>query len=386
MNRLDVSPRATSRVMAEVTTHLQRATATKRADMVEQFWQRTRSPFIEGRQNGVTRVTFLYRDPIAHQVLLTVNRVTETLEDATMLRVPGSDIWHASFEVGTTWRGTYNFLPLCDDHLAELTRLEDRWAMRAVREQGYPDPRNPQRVETHAGEMSVAVMPKARVLAHPGRSPDEASRTSKHTTPAGRRVWRFTPPAATTKPRPGIVVLDGEVWQRGGRAAAAVDAFAKHHPAEAPFLLFVDCSPNRQVELAADGSMCNEIVDSLLPWWRRHEPGLTTDPTRIFVSGESLGGLTALRTALEYPSRVGGALSQSASLWADHTLDPAAVGNNTRLYLTAGSLERGLVGKNRAFAHGLRGKRFRYLEYDGGHDMAWWQGLWAEGMRFLLEP
>lgn len=361
------------------------------AAIAARFWEGiARTPLIQeipGRPD-LRRVTFLWRDADAEVVLLSINRITEDMHESRMARVPGTDVWHRTFDLETDWRGGYLTLPLDVAGEEELHSHEPRWAMRAVRERGLLDPRNPVVVGTHGGSASVAELPAAgaRPLTIATGSP--RGETVAHRAPNGRRVWIRRPPGDDgATERPVVVVLDGEVWERTGYAAEALDELAAEGRIRIPYLVMPDAEgyPRRMEDLSVDGTMSTEIVDTLLPWARTIVP-LSADPAEVMVSGESLGGLTALKTAFDHPDRVGLALSQSASLWQHDMRERAAASAPVRLFLTAGRHEGILVERNRDLVGDLADlpHEHRYVEYNGGHDMAWWRGLWADGVRHLL--
>lgn len=362
--------------------------------LVERFWDSSgkRSPLVEeipGRPDE-RLVTFLSRDATAHAVIVALNRITHDLDDGRLERMPGTDIWHATFRLGSGWRGSYAVAPVEADRLAELAALEPRWAMRRLRESGEVDPRNPDTSHTHGGgRVSVAALPDAPP--QPWLTPCASAkrgRTSEHVSPTGRRVWVYRPYASGNAPCPLIIALDGNVWHRSEYAAAAVDALSDAGAIRAPYVAMPDAgpTPRRIADLSIDGGMSTEIVDVIIPWLRSFLP-VSTDPRDVIVSGESLGGLTALKTVFDHPEAISTALSQSASLWQHDMLDRAARARSpVRIFQTAGRHEGVLVEHNRVLDSTLlrSAHEHTYVEYDGGHDMACWRGLWADGLRVLL--
>ncbi|WP_298038652.1 alpha/beta hydrolase-fold protein [uncultured Microbacterium sp.] len=360
------------------------------AAALEAFWGGLRTPVIEPVDGSTDemRATFFWRDATAEAVVITINRITESLDEGRMERIPGTDVWFRSFLLGADWRGSYTVLPLDAQGLSDIGEREPRWAMRIVREQGRLDPRNPVAIRTHGGRASVAEMPGAMPLPWPDRLATVRGAMSEHRLDHGRRVWVHRPAGDDgLTPRPVVILLDGEVWQDSADAASAVDALAEADGLHAPYLVMVDAEgPRRMTDLSIDGGMSEEIVTRILPWVRDLLP-ISTDPADVIVSGESLGGLTALKTAFDHPGIVGSAIAQSSSLWQHDMLERAASAAPVRLFLTAGSHEDRLVGENRALVAQLEGSahEHHYIEYNGGHDMAWWRGLWAEGVRHLLQ-
>ncbi|WP_052460389.1 enterochelin esterase domain-containing protein [Microbacterium gorillae] len=378
--------RGESDAVAAFVTDLRASTA--RDGVVAAFWAGpgARTPLIEPHGARSRRVTFLFRDSEADAVHVTLNRISHTLEDSTLERVPGTDVWHATFVLDSAWRGSYTVLAADARTSADLIEREPRWAMRVMRESGVVDPRNPATLQAYGGVgASVAELPDAPPQPHLASA--FAGETRELTSPSGRRVWVHRPArAAEDEPRPLVIALDGEVWHASGYAAAAVD----HRTDErAPVIAMIDSGGvvRRMSELSIDGTMTAEIADELLPWLRTIT-AVSPHAADVIVSGESLGGLTALRTAFERPDAVGGALSQSASLWQYDMLELAGAADATRLFLTVGVHEPTMLPQHRALRDLLAGSphRFAYREYEGGHDLACWRGFFADGVDVLFPP
>jgi enterochelin esterase-like enzyme len=354
-----------------------------------EFWATVarRTPLVEVDGDGERRVTFLWRSADATAVYVTVNRVTYDLDDSRMERVPGTDVWHATFRLPADWRGSYRVLETDAAGDRALHELEPRWAMRTIREEGLADPRNPLSTRTHSGTVvSVAELDAAPVQAAPPDGP--SPRTRRLVAPSGRTVWLTPPIEDDGTPRPLVIVLDGEVWHAGGYATAAADRLGTAGTIRAPFVAMVatgGSSPRRMSDLSIDGPMSDEIVTSLLPWLRDRVP-VSADPRDIVVTGESLGGLTALKTAFDHPEAVGSALSQSASLWQHDMIDRAVTAAPVRLFLTVGAFEATLLEPHRRLREVLATSphTVTYREFRGGHDMACWRGFWEDGIADLL--
>lgn len=338
-------------------------------------------------------VTFLRHAPAAEQVYVQVNRVTHTLEQARMERGEGG-WWRASFRLPREWRGSYSFFAPRPGE-GGVERLAPREAMRMLRTQGEVDPRNTRVETTHTSmTMSWAEGDRApvpdwweprRPLSHPASIP----RPRELHTPGGRRVWVHVPGATTSVPRPLVVVLDGTVWVASGAALPQAQALADAGRICEPVVVFVDPvdADQRWDEMSADGSACSLVADDVVPWARARF-GAGMRPEHVVVTGESLGGLTAIRTVLERPDRVQRALSQSASTWQDPLLDRGDSSGQGRFFLTAGQFESSLLGGHLALVERFSadGRLVGHREFCGGHDMVWWRGYWGEGLAALLDP
>ena len=360
----------------QLVAHLSALPESEREAAADHFWKNADFPLVDRTTDGMCLATFLWRDTCAG-VVVGINRITNTLHDSVMFRVPGTSLWYRTVELSSTWRGSYHFLPLQQGDLDELAAMEPRWVMRTIRERGQIDPRNPHVVDTHGALASELAMPEAAELPSFPQSYSPPGCCLEKTAPSGRKVWLYSTPGSSS-PRPLMIVLDGHLWWRAGYAAYTADNLA-----QPVHLLFVDTEHTRAEDFAPDSRIGHEIVDVLLPWARSLIP-----VSEVLITGESLGGLTAIKTALKYPQHIGAALGQSSSLWREDLVALAASAAPISLYLTAGKHEGKLTEAHHRFVGRLAetSHRYRYVEYDGGHDMAWWRGLWADGVESLLSP
>lgn len=402
------------------------------------FWATvgTASPIVEpDPEDPATRlVSFLWRDPHAAHVVLEVNKVTSGIHQGAMDRIPGTDIWHRTLRLDARWRGGYGFVPLDEAALAALGSgtpaapgVDGRpgagrstgpgAAARALRGRMVPDPRNPL-TETgpggaHTSVAELDLAPAQPWLARPGRP---APVPSPCTGPGGRALWEWTAPTVTptstsaaavtatdypaaagddpggpSSPRPLVVVLDGEMWRGRGHVSAAVESLSTSGRIRPPVVVWVDngTGPDRTADLSIDSDTARWLARDLIPWLRdRHS--ISRDPRDVVVVGQSLGGLTALKTTLDHPDAVGAALAQSSSLWQDDMLERAGAADpaRNRLWLEVGTHEPVLLEPHRRLRDVLldRGVPLDYREYVGGHDPVCWRGGIGDGLLDLLSP
>lgn len=358
-------------------------------------------PLLADHGDGTCTVTFCWREPPAgdgppvQQVLLFANRLTdETDLGATMLdRVPGTDLWHASFRMADDWRASYAFLVRVVGEPAPW-QGGDQVRIRQVLDRGLVDPRNPQGCRNRAGVLqSVVSLPGAPTQPWQDRTDVPRGALTEHRvrghSGAVHRVWVHDPPGTTPdEPLPLLVVLDGEVWTTPGHdATALVDAMV-HDAVVGPLRLLLPDSGGRDARWArmgARGDAVRDLADDLVPWMRSVR-GVVPGADAVAVAGQSLGGLTALRAALSRPDVVGAALSQSASLWQDDllALTASAAGHGARplVHLAHGSQEWVLAGPHAALADALGAAGFptEVAVHNGGHDYAWWRGALPEAL------
>lgn len=402
-------PLAVSPALTALARSLQQAggvEAAAGAALLRDFWAGSgaASPLVEpipGRP-AERLVTFLWQDATAERVLLFVNRLTDerNLAASYLRRVPGTDVWHLTYRMGADWRASYSFLPQRGVRPVWLDD-DDQVAIRAALDRGLVDPRNPQASRNRAGTaMSVVSLPQAppqRWLAR--RESIVRGRVTERVAPEGRRVWVYQPPEVRAD-LPVVIVLDGEVWTSSQDLATTMDNLIADDLVRPAYLVMVDSggSELRWAELGERGSEPPErfavsfafdryLVESLLPWARR-ECRIGHRPQDVVVAGASLGGLAALRVGLGHPDRIGGVLSQSASLWNDDLSGTLAGADprGLRIYLEVGRQEWVLAEPNRRLAGQLTrlGAEVRFVDYNGGHDYACWRGGIADGLRYLL--
>ncbi|MFI6483638.1 alpha/beta hydrolase [Nonomuraea sp. NPDC050663] len=160
-------------------------------------------------------------------------------------------------------------------------------------------------------------------------------------------------------------------------------------------------APRRDKELLCNPEFSRMLVQELLPWLRRRYP-LSRDPRDVALAGESFGGLCAAWTALHHPEAFGNAILQSPSCgyhpdlrWGTgagellrRTPVPTLMADflNTetapvRIFHDVGELESS-VTHSRWLDHVLTGKGYDtlYREFAGGHDYAWWRGVFADAL------
>lgn len=388
---------------------------------VAAFWrrlEREQTPLVEQAPAGSTEsdhriVTFVWRGP-AHldvaDVVLHANKLTDynDLTSSLLTRLADTDVWYVSYLLRADWRGTYAFGPM-PEPVRPSSRSDppDRDYWRRLRARTVPDPLNP---HTFPNRFSDAPLSLAELPDAPGQRwwrPDPAipaGEISRHAlgsqvlgnertihvhTPAG-----FAPAAG---PYPVLVMFDGDVWGTQVPLRHTLDNLIA--AGAIPPLVTIMVEPidlaTRSIELGCDEMFLGFLTDELLPWacarW-----GLTTDPARTIVAGQSLGGLTAAFTAIRAPERFGSVLSQSGSFW--YAGDSGAgesewltrrLAGVPRLpvafHLEVGLLEWELLGPTQRLRDVLVGKGYpvSYREYYGGHDHACWRGGVADGLRML---
>ena len=278
--------------------------------------------------------------------------------------------------------------------------------------QRVPDPFNPPprfsecSVERFSGA-SVAVLPDAVPLpwldqaeAQPAPAMESAVLASEFLGNE-RRIWVSMPPGEFPdgSALPFVIHLDGTPDHS---APSVRDALVRAGLIRPCVVVLVDqLGPQRDKELLCNPAFSRMLVEELLPWLHRRYP-LSRDPGDVALAGESFGGLCAGWTALHHPTTFGNAIIQSPScgyhpdltwgtgagellrrtpvptLIADYL---AAVPAPVRIFHDVGELESSNT-HSRWLDHVLTGKGYDtvYKEFAGGHDYAWWRGLFADAL------
>ncbi len=411
------------------------ASPTAREQLTTAFWEEMTgrgTPLVEApwpAAPGERAVTFLWRDrhgtrPGTRTVVLLLNKVTDpsVWDQSVLHRIDGTDIWHRTYRLPSTWQGTYQLA--ADDGPTAAAEAggaahgpRSRWA--GVASGAVSDPLCPVQMPGKPGELpsSVAILDaappqpwrKRRPLVRRGTLTDGLVESGLLAEP--RRVWVYTPhprlaassaidgAATNGAPRDLLVVLDGEDWAGRLDLVSTLDnlhADGRIRPTAAVLVDAID-TPSRWRDLACNdrftGFLTGELLDRAAV-----ELDLDLSDARVILSGRSLGGLTALYAGVRAPERFHAVIAQSTSLWwpsepagdrapgwlqdqlASAERLPAAI------TLEVGSEEWILREPARQLAARLaaRGDVDLHLnEYDGGHDAWCWRGSLADELARL---
>jgi enterochelin esterase family protein len=353
----------------------------------------------------------LWRDAEARSVLLFANRITDekNLEASLLRRVRGTDIWHIAYRMETDWRASYCFLPSYDNRKAADTLGFGQRAVRDALDNGLSDPRNPRQCQNRVlNTLSVVELPDAPPQPWAKPRPELALRgkVSSHKVD-GYSVWLYEPPFANDAHNDAqqgdvgaMILFDGDVWVRGAMFPETLNNLIAEGRIPPIYALLVE-TPNiaaRWDDLGKDSGIEYFVTNGLLEWARTHIHShpypITDNPDRLIIAGQSLGGLTALRTVLRLPNRIKNAIAQSSSLWRGdfmHILESPADsylnGFDGRIYMEVGKQEWVLRPYHQKLAamFSQSGLDYNYVEYNGGHDYVCWRGGIADGLCWIID-
>lgn len=410
----------------------------------ERWWlamRETGVPVIKKQVNLQCDVLFLWRDPQGDEttspvttVFMDVNSVTDhhSTKPAAMSRLAGTDVWFWHVQLPSTWRGSYQFIPLTSVDMPEWNDVEDlrsqqrRWWMSII-PFAVPDSLNVWR--GHVGHwgtrLSALHMPDA-----PRQSAWYARDTGSENEPAGlttltwdslilnnsRQVWVYATggndlSAEEKAQRPLVLLLDGRFWAENMPIFSALDYETQQgHIPPAVYVLIDEINGQyRSVELPCNTEFWQAVLTELMPWLKE-DFAFTDEAHKTVVAGQSFGGLAAMYAGYNWPERFGCVLSQSGSFWWPdvallqqttdiiHGRQPGLRGWLTlqieqqpiakplNVYLEAGTREGEMIDLSESLSLVLNdaGHRVIFNAFEGGHDRLCWRGGLLNGLAHLL--
>lgn len=292
-------------------------------------------------------------------------------EPVQLGRFGDTDCWYAEVRMPARLRVTYQF---------------------RVGEDVYADPFNPVGA---GGDRSIAATPDAPAQPHwPAVGADDVLPLPRARIRwaserlGGRRTVRVHPAGGGG---PVVLLLDGDDWLYLHPAMTAFDSAVAGGETPPVTLVFLPAT-DREAEFACRPELWEAVRDELLPLVA--ESGVNAEPDRLVVAGQSLGGLSAMYAALEFPELVSRVACQSGSFWwtsdAMGAADPLGgpVGGAIAARLREGADLSGLrvafdVGEHetRMLPHGeavealagQAGATVRISRSASGHDRAGWR-------------
>lgn len=227
-----------------------------------------------------------------------------------------------------------------------------------------------------------------------------------------RQVWVYTPAgydAQRQVPYEVVVCFDGADYSDGQDIPLPtildnLTAAGKMPPVVA---LLVDNGSGRlrTAELGNSALFARSLGEEIVPWLRANWH-VTSDPTRVIVTGSSAGGLGAAYVAYKRPDLFGNVLSQSGAFWRGNEAsnDPpyewltqqfkSSPKLPLRFYLEVGALETAhalgagpvFIEANRRLRDVLQAKGYPlfYKEVPGAHhEPGHWKSELPDGLTWL---
>lgn len=259
----------------------------------EAFWASARGPVAVPSPEGGWVTLFLWRGSPASVVFESWSK------PVPLRRFGDTDCWYAEVAMPERLRVTYQLL---------------------TEEGAYADPFNPVGA---GGDRSLAATPDAPPQPYwPPVGADDVlplPRTRLRWASerlGGRRTVRVHPAGGGG---PLVLLLDGDDWLHLHPAVTAFDSAVAAGAVPPVTLVFLPVK-DREAEFGCRPDLWEAVRDELLPLVA--ESGVPADPGRLVAVGQSLGGLSALHAALDFPDLVSRVAVQSGSFW----WSPDAVG------------------------------------------------------------
>lgn len=283
-------------------------------------------------------------------------------------------------------------------------------------DESVPDPFNPpprfsEYPEARFSGSSVAALPDALPLPWLEQAESQPTHDVEPAMLASeilgneRRIWVSLPPEEfwDGSPLPFVIHFDGTPGHSAPSVRDALVRAGRIRPCAV--VLVGQLGMERYRELLCNPDFSRMLTEELLPWLYDRYP-LSRDPADVALAGESYGGLCAAWTARHHPAAFGIAIIQSPSCgyhadlkWgtgADELLRRSPVPTlmaefsalgpvPVRIFHTVGELE-GSITLSRWLDHVLTANGYDtgYLEFAGGHDYAWWRGLFADALQWCF--
>lgn len=363
-------------------------------EQTRNYLSATPRPLVEPGGRGTVMVTFVLDTDLPGPVRLMEKVSWRKPEDCLLEPVAGTPIHALTWEMRADLRFTYGFL---------------------VGQRPMPDPANPPPGTDPRLIGSICSLPDAP--SHdiiPGPACDRVDEVSFPDPVFGgeRTLWVSTPPGWSGNGGPYSFLLEFD-GAPGFASHGLRDQLADQGLIRDLVIVSIDQRGNRDDELPAVAAFTDMLADELVPFLMDRY-SLSADPCDAGLSGKSFGGLCAGWSALRRSDVFGAAHMQSPSCWYHPSLAtlPEIVGTDApvptiiadflerprapiRIFHECGRFEFGppMAQIWQTFANRwlcdiltAKGYPYRYREYPGGHDPAWWTQTWAEGIAALFPP
>ncbi|TXR53663.1 enterochelin esterase [Reinekea thalattae] len=339
-----------------------------------------------------------------------------------------TDVWLFRCRLAKNWRASYQLLPRFSQQIREpLTgsqmekQLQHRQFLIQLFESAIADPLNNNNLphcpwgKKHSALSMPNAIPQTAWQTFDNQSyTQEQNNLTRHSWLSNqlqqeRHYWLFnTSNTEDSKDLPLVILLDGDFWAETLPISGVVQQQTQQGHLPAAVYLFIDSIDGKQrmQDLMGSDDFWFAINNELIPDIASQLP-ITEKPEHTVVTGQSLGGLSALYAALKWPQRYGAVLSQSGSFWwpdnrlifqqdsekialTDEMQQLLELGaqrpNKLNVFMEVGSAEEAMVPLNNAVFNALKQQQHSidFRHFAGGHDRYCWRGGLIEGLTKLL--
>jgi enterochelin esterase family protein len=312
--------------------------------------------------------------------------------------IDNTDVWFWETELPNDWLGSYFLMPATNKQQPPVQNdraAMRRWWIQLMQSNAQHDPLNPVAPHNNGSgiKLSRVCLDGSNLFIFKDQNTHQQGQLQTTTWLSEklnnrRSIWLYQTGKNTTKIQPIVLLLDGQHWANNLPIYHQLDelTLAGHLPeALYVFIDSIDAS-HRNTELACNPDFWNAIQQELIP--RIREQYALTPPYQNIVAGQSLGGLSAIYSALNWPEYFATAISLSGSFWwpdVESTPGESKFIQNIKhapttstplnLVMEAGCYEKDMLEVSQIMARTLQanGHQVQFNEFRGGHDWLCWQ-------------
>ncbi|RBP85771.1 enterochelin esterase [Marinomonas rhizomae] len=312
--------------------------------------------------------------------------------------IDNSDVWFWETELPSDWLGSYFLMPATHNQKPPVKNdraTMRRWWIQLMQSNAQHDPLNLIAPHSHGSgiKLSRVCLDKSSLFIFKNQNTPQHGQL--HTTTwtseklkNERNIWLYQTGNNTNQKRPVILLLDGQHWANNLPIYHQLDELTLTGHLPEALYVFIDSidASHRNTELACNPDFWNAIQQELIP--RIQEQYALTPPYQNIVAGQSLGGLSAIYSALNWPEYFATAISLSGSFWWPdvdsmpgegefiQSVKHAPIASTPlKVVMEAGCYEKDMLKVSQLMAKALQanGHYVQFNEFRGGHDWLCWQ-------------
>lgn len=348
------------------------------------------------REQEKTKVIFIIRQ--LHYSYYFIDVYSHTLHVSKQLtkleNIQGTDIFIWETYLPHDWLGTYCIVGANEQQPPNGLTLR-AWWIQLLTTQCVYDSFNTHYYQSgfrrnYILNLSSQLLPKNLTKTHVLKPFRWTSKLTQKT----RKIWIYDAriPEETTCQL--VLLFDGEIWANQLSIVPKIQQWKEENSIQSSIFIFIDQidQHHRYEDLGINLDFITSIFEELLPIV--HKKMNLYQPSFCTVVGESLGGLSALYSAIKYPKSINQVIALSSSLWwqqIEQSIYPNFItyfkknsfrlNPNLKIHLLAGSLETDMRLDAEQFFYEMKDKiHVKYTTFYGGHDWVCWYVALIDGI------